>query len=452
MGLFKDALTSKKARLVALCDVDPKRVAAGKLSFEKLQAESAQNVATYTDLRRLLESKEIDAVMIATPNHWHTLVAIWGMQAGKDIYVEKPVSHTLWEGRQLVAAAAKYNRIVQSGTQSRSSGGLKAAAQWLKNKPLGKLKYAYGTCYKRRASIGKVAGTPTPPEGLDLELWCGPAALLPLRREKLHYDWHWTWEYGNGDFGNQGVHQADIARWFMGEDILPPSVLSVGGRLGYEDDGETPNTQLVAYQYPEAPLYFEVRGLPKAAGSKEMDAKRGSQIGVILQYENGHVLIPSYTGASAYDSQGKLIHLFGLPKPTADQNVPWTEGDKETHADNFLNALISRNSNHLSCPAQEGHLSAALCHLAGISHRLGKTAAPDAIQSALRSDPVAQEALGQMLEHLKLNEVDPSRTPLTLGAHLKFDPKKLEFIGHKAANALLHRKDRKGFEIPKFTA
>lgn len=452
MGLFKDALTGGTARLVALCDVDPKRVAAGKISFEKVQAESAQTVATYTDIRKLIESKEIDAVMIATPNHWHTLAAIWAMQAGKDVYVEKPVSHTLWEGRQLVAAAAKYNRIVQGGTQSRSSGGLKAAAQWLKSGPLGKLKYAYGTCYKRRPSIGKAAGSQMPPEGLDMDLWCGPAALLPLTREKLHYDWHWVWEYGNGDFGNQGVHQADIARWFMGESQLPPSVLSVGGRVGYEDDGETPNTQLVAYQYEKAPLYFEVRGLPKNASAKEMDSKRGSQIGVVLQYENGHVLIPSYTGASAYDSSGKLVHLFGLPKPTPEQNVPWVEGEKETHADNWLKAVASRSTAHQSCPAQEGHLSAGLCHMAEISHRLGKTASVDALQAALKADSVASESFGQMLEHLRLNEVDLAKSPLTLGAHLKFDPKKLEFVGNKKANAMLHRKDRKGFEIPNLTA
>lgn len=452
MGLFKDALTSGTARLVALCDVDPKRVAAGKTAFEALQSAHGQSVETYTDLRRLFDNKDIDAVMIATPNHWHTLAAIWGMQAGKDIYVEKPVSHTLWEGSQLVAAAAKYNRIVQGGTQSRTSGGLRAAAAWLKNAPLGKLKYAYGTCYKRRPSIGKIKDAQQPPEGLNMDLWCGPAALRPLTREKLHYDWHWVWEYGNGDFGNQGVHQADIARWFMGEDALPPSVLSIGGRLGYDDDGETPNTQLVTYQYEKAPLYFEVRGLPTAAESKEMDSRRGSQIGVILQYENGHVLIPNYTSASAYDSNGNVVHLFGSAKPKPDQNVPWIEGPKETHADNFLKAVASRSAKDQTCPAKEGHLSAGLCHLAGISHRLGHTAAPEALKEAISADSVAQESLGGMLEHLKMNLVDTGKTPLTLGARLTFDPKSNRFKSNPKANEMLHRKDRKGFEIPKIAA
>ncbi|MEY2598654.1 MAG: hypothetical protein RLZZ142_913 [Verrucomicrobiota bacterium] len=451
-GLFKEALSDANARLVALCDVDPKRLAAGKSSFEKAQAETGQTISTYTDIRRLLESKEIDAIMIATPNHWHTLAAIWGIQSGKDVYVEKPVSHTLWEGRQLVAASNRYGKIVQCGQQSRSSGGLKAAAQWLQASPLGSLRYAYGTCYKRRPSIGKVPSPQGPPEGLDMDLWCGPAAHLPVYREKLHYDWHWIWDYGNGDFGNQGVHQADIARWFMGENHLPHSVLSVGGRLGYVDDGETPNTQLVAYPYERAPLYFEVRGLPQNANSKEMDTRRGAQTGVILQYQNGHVLIPNYTSATAFDSEGNPVHVFGTAQIPAGRNIPRTEGEKETHVSNWLKAVASRNRSGLSCPAEEGHLSAGLCHLAGISHRMGRTESPDALKARFKEDSVAADALGQMLEHLRLNAVDPAKTPLTLGAHLPFNPQTLTFPENPTANALLHRRDRKGFEIPNLIA
>ena len=452
-GLFKEAYATKGARLVALCDLDPKRVASGKATFEADQAMGGQQITTYTDVRRLIESKEIDAVMIATPNHWHSLAAIWALQAGLDVYVEKPVSHTVWEGRQLVSAANRYNRIVQGGTQSRSSGGLKAAAAWLKSSPLGKLKYAYGTCYKRRPSIGKVEGPQALPNGLDHDLWCGPAEVLPLNRQKLHYDWHWIWAYGNGDLGNQGVHQVDIARWFMEEHGLPPSVLSVGGRLGYVDDGETPNTQFISYNYQKAPLYFEVRGLTSGADSKEMDTYRGSQIGVVLQYENGHVLIPNYTSVSAFDSSGKLVHLFGSVKPTAAQtDVMWIEGDKQTHAANFLEAVASRSTKNQSCPAEEGHISAALCHLSGISHRLGQTASIDKISDTLKTDAVAGEAVGRMLEHLKANMVEMSATPLTLGAHLKVDSGKERFFKNETADAMLRRKDRKGFEIPDLSA
>jgi predicted dehydrogenase len=452
-GIFKDALETKQARIVALCDVDEKRAVAGKENFEKNPLNGNAGIQVFTDIRRLVESKEIDAVMIATPNHWHTLAAIWAMQAGLDVYVEKPVSHTLWEGRQLVAAADKYKRVVQSGTQSRSSGGLIAAHQWLQNAPLGKLRYARGTCYKRRASIGKVTAVQPVPEGLNYDLWCGPARNLPVHRQKLHYDWHWLWEYGNGDLGNQGVHQVDIARWFLGEEELPPEVLSIGGRLGYQDDGETPNTQILAFDYAKAPLYFEVRGLTKSADSKDMDTYRKSQVGVVLQYENGHVLIPSYTGAIAFDAAGKPVHVFGNVKlDPADESVLRTEGGKQTHAQNFFNAVRSRDASKVSCPARQGHVSAALCHLAGISHRLGKNVSPDALRSTVKDHADFADSLGRMLEHLQANLVDLSATPLTLGQKLFIDPKKQECVKNPAANALLHRKDRKGFEIPRLTA
>jgi predicted dehydrogenase len=448
-GIFKDALYTKNARLVALCDVDAKRVANGKTVFEQDPNNAGQSIATYSDIRRLLENKDIDAVMIATPNHWHSLAAIWAAQAGKDVYVEKPVSHTVWEGRQLAAAALKYDRIIQSGTQSRSSGGLKAAVEWLKGNPLGKLKYGRGTCYKPRGSIKKVAGPQPIPEGLDFDLWCGPAPKVDILREKLHYDWHWIWNYGNGDLGNQGVHQADIARWFLGEKQLPASVVSIGGRLGYVDDGETPNTQTIAYGYEKAPLYFEVRGLPSAKDSKEMDNYRGSKIGVVLQYENGHILIPSYTSVLAYDNSGKLVHSFGGDKGPQDSSAPHTKGEAETHAANFLKAVRSRNRASLSCESQEGHVSAALCHIANISHRLGKNASIDEIKSAIRNDAELSESLGRMAEHLGKNAVDLAATPLTLGANLRIDPKTERFVGNEAANGMLHRNDRKGFEIPK---
>jgi predicted dehydrogenase len=452
-GIFKDALDTNQVRIVALCDVDAQRAEGGKANFEKNPLNGQANIKVYTDIRKLLESKEIDAVMIATPNHWHTLAAIWAMQAGLDVYVEKPVSHTLWEGRQLAAAAAKYKKMVQSGTQSRSSGGLKAAHQWLEKLPLGKLRYARGTCYKRRASIGKVSDAQAVPSNIDYDLWCGPAQNLPVRRQKLHYDWHWLWEYGNGDFGNQGVHQVDVARWFLNEGHLPPQVLSIGGRLGYDDDGETPNTQIVSFNYEKAPLYFEVRGLPKAADSKEMDNYRKSQVGVVLQYERGHVLIPSYSSATAFNEKGDPVHHFGSAK--ADQqadSVPRIEGGKETHAMNFFNAMRSRDASRLSCPSHEGHLSSALCHLASISHRLGEKGSEQQLKSAIKNDADMGDSLGRMLEHLQANSVNLNVTPLTLGQRLRVDPKTEQCIENAPANALLHRKDRKGFEIPKLTA
>jgi predicted dehydrogenase len=249
----------EKVRLVALCDADRNILEAGVKSMR----DKGVLVQGYMDMRDVFASSEVDVVTFATPNHWHALGTVWAVQSGKDVYVEKPVSHNVWEGRKAVDAARKYGRIVQAGTQSRSSRAIAEAVAWVRAGNLGKIKVSRGLCYKRRRSIGKVNGPQPIPEGIDYNLWCGPAPMEPLMRKNLHYDWHWVWSTGNGDIGNQGIHQMDIARWFLGESALAPRVVSVGGRLGYIDDGETPNTQIAFFDYPAAPLIFEVRGLPE---------------------------------------------------------------------------------------------------------------------------------------------------------------------------------------------
>src|SRR5437867_3953402 len=302
-------LANKNVRIAALCDVDSKILNAGVESFAKRN----EKVERYTDIRRLLENRDVDAITIATPNHWHSLATIWAVQAGKDVYVEKPVSHNVWEGRKTVEAARKYGKIVQTGTQSRSSNGIKQAIEWVRAGNLGKINIARGLCYKRRPSIGKTVGPQPVPDYIDYDLWCGPAPLAPPRRNgpkngPIHYDWHWFWDYGCGDLGNQGIHQMDIARWFSGEDALSPRVLSVGGRLGYVDDAETPNTQIVFHDYAKAPLIFEVRGLPEKTGASNMDkfpAKNGGSVCVNIHCEGGLVHVPNYNSATAYDNDGK---------------------------------------------------------------------------------------------------------------------------------------------------
>jgi len=198
----------KGVRLVALCDVDRDILEKEVKTCDK----AGLKVEGYSDIRKLLENKDIDAISIATPNHWHSLCAIWAVQAGKDVYVEKPVSHNVWEGRQLVTAARKYQRIVQTGTQSRSSSGLREAIEWVRAGNIGKIQRVHGLCYKRRPSIGKVDGPQPVPTSVDYDLWCGPAPKAPLMRKKLHYDWHWVWPTGNGDLGNQGIHEMDVSR------------------------------------------------------------------------------------------------------------------------------------------------------------------------------------------------------------------------------------------------
>jgi predicted dehydrogenase len=415
-------------RLTALCDVDKKVLQA---EADRL-ASGGTKVEAHQDIRQLLLSKNVDAISIATPNHWHALASIWGMQAGKDVYVEKPVSHDVWEGEKMIEAARLYKKIVQAGTQSRSSHGIKDAVAWVQKGNLGKIRVARALCYKPRPSIGKTDGPQAVPATVDYDLWCGPAPMTPPRRGRFHYDWHWFWNYGAGDLGNQGIHEMDVARWFLGEKTLSPRVLSVGGRLGYEDDGETPNTLISFHDYKAAPLIMEVRGLPEKAGSKVMDKYREVNIGIVIECEGGYVRVKDYMQAVAFDKDGQEIKRFG---GAAD------------HFANFITAVRSRNESDLNAPIREGHLSSSLCHTANISYRLGSHASADAIREQIKGDPDALPTFDRMAEHLAANHVDLNQTPATLGMVLKMNPGKEQFIQAKKANHLLAIDPREPFVI-----
>jgi len=419
----------KGTRLVALCDVD--REVLDK-EVKKLR-EGGEQVDGYADIRELVARRDIDVISIATPNHWHSLAAIWAIQAGKDVYVEKPVSHNVWEGRQLVKAARKYNRIVQAGTQSRSSSGIREAIQWARDGNMGKIIRARGLCYKRRASIGKVDGPQPVPSSINYDLWCGPAPMGPLMRKRLHYDWHWVWPTGNGDLGNQGIHQMDIARWILGENALSPKVISLGGRLGYVDDGTTPNTQIVFHDYPAAPLIFEVRGLPTSSTNDKMDSYKGASIGVVVDLEGGMMVIPDYNSATFFDKQGKEVKKFA---------------GSSSHYQNFIDAVRSRNSASLNGEVLQGHLSSALCHTGNVSYLLGRTGTPEEIRDNIKNNADLSEAFGRMEQHLAANKVDLHKTPARIGALLSMNPKSEEFIGNPQANKLLTREYRKPFVVP----
>jgi predicted dehydrogenase len=417
---------------VALCDVDQK-----VLEREAKKArDKGDKLETYTDIRKLLENKDIDVVTFATPNHWHALGSIWAIQAGKDVYLEKPVSHNVWEGRQIVNAARKHNRIVQTGTQSRSSSGIAEGIQFVREGNIGKILRARALCYKRRASIGKVDGPQPIPSEIDYDLWCGPAPKEPLMRKRLHYDWHWVWPTGNGDLGNQGIHEMDVARWALGVTELSPAVLSIGGRLGYEDDGTTPNTLIVYHGYKPAPLIFEVRGLPAGEGSEKMDKYHGADIGIVVDCEGGSMVIPSYNEAIIHDKEDKQIKAFK---------------GSSSHFANFIDAVKSRKITDLKADILEGHLSSALCHTANISYRLGKHHSAEEIRDATKSNPDMAEALGRMEEHLGANKVDLQKTPATLGMALKMDGKTERFTNGREANQLLTREYRKPFVVPENT-
>jgi len=416
-------------RVVALCDVDSQVLADNTRKF----TDRSEKIDTYIDVRKLIDRSDIDAVVVATPNHWHSLITIWACQAGKDVYVEKPVSHNIWEGRRMVEAARKYNRIVQAGTHLRSDEGLRESIDYVQQGNLGKILRARGFCYKRRDSIGKVTGPQPVPESVDYNLWTGPAPLVPLMRKNLHYDWHWVWPTGNGDLGNQGAHEMDLCRWALGRNALPPRVISIGGRFGYIDDGQTPNTQIVFLDYQPAPIIFEVRGLPRKTGDPAMDNYSGIRIGVVVQCENGYL-----AGGWAYDNNGNKIKQFTLDGGGG-------------HPANFIKALRSRKVTDLNADVLEGHLSSALCHMGNISHRVGTDAHPEQIKEQIRTDSELSDAFERFTEHLAANNVDLSKIPAVLGPWLKMDLAKEKFsdsLVSRQANQLLTRKYRWPFIVP----
>ena len=449
---IKGYVNAKGARVTALCDVDPMYLDARSTL---LAAQQKMKVESYSDMREMLEKGDIDAFSTATPNHWHSLAGIWAMQAGKDAYVEKPISHNVWEGRQLVKTARKYKRICQGGTQSRSIEQIANGVEYVKSGAIGKILWGKGTCYNPRPSIGQVGpGGGEIPAGLNYDLWSGPAPMQkPLRRENLHYDWHWIYAYGNGDMGNQGIHQMDVARWFLGEKKLSPRVMSIGGRLGYKDDGETPNTQIVYHDYEAAPLIFETRGLPhdkaaqaggKSGWGKNMDRSeefpKENGVGMVIQCEGGRV----YCGRSKVkvtDNKGKEITKI--------------EGSTSSggHFANFIEAVRSRKSSDLFAECEETHISSALCHTGLISHQLGQQMHDTDVREAIKSDSLLAGRYAAMEEHLRLNDVDLSKETISLGPWLKFNPDSEQFEGNDQgidakANKLATRVYRAPYIVP----
>ncbi len=451
-GRGKSHIDGFQDHLVALCDCDSKVLGQTAEAFQK---KHGRKLDQFVDYRKLLDRNDIDAISIATPNHTHSLIAIAAAEAGKDVYVEKPVSQRVWEGRQLVNAADKYQRMIQCGTQSRSHEAIRQAVDYVHNGKLGKIEYIVGTCFKPRMSIGKSDKALIIPEQLDYELWCGPAAKVELFRPERnsqgsynpHYDWHWDYNTGCGDMGNQGIHQMDIARWFLGAPALSPRIVSFGGRFGYEDAGNTANTQVVLHDYSEAPIIFETRGLPSSkAGQKDpstwsnsMDDYHGSRVGVVVHCEHGMVVC-----TSKYDE----VKAFG---PNGEEIETFHGGGEREHFQNFLAAVRSRKRSDLHADILDGHISSALCHTGTISHQLGEPHTAKEILASADKHLRLRESLERMFAHLRANEVDVDKPAITAGAWLEMDPTTERFTNNTAANELLRREDRKPFVVPEIT-
>jgi predicted dehydrogenase len=429
-GHIEAATKTKGVRLVALCDCDSKVLAAAKDKLEK----QGIKVATYDDYRKVCEAKDIDAVVIATPNHTHALIAVTAAANGKHVYVEKPVSHNVWEGRVLADAQAKYGKVIQHGFQRRSETSWEEAFAWLGEGHLGKLKLARGFCYKPRPAIGKVSGPQKPPAEVNYDLWCGPRPTDPPHRKKFHYDWHWQSAYGNGDLGNQGPHQLDVCRWALGDPKeLPPAVLSCGGRFAHDDDGDVANTQVVFLGYDPVPILFEVRGLPKKGVDYKsgMDSYKGQSVGNLIEYEGGWLAGGHDGDCQVFDSQGKKVKAF--------------QG-KRSHFQTWVDAIRSGKQEPMR-GAESGHLSSALAHIGNISWDLGAPASTADVKAAF-SNAASADAVERMATHLAANGVDLDKQKIRLGAALAMSGEK--FTGDEAdkANALLKGSYRKGFELP----
>jgi predicted dehydrogenase len=429
--------------IVALCDCDSRILGKGAEDFER---EYGRKVDQYVDFRKLIDRQDIDAISIATPNHTHSYIGILAAQSGKDVYSEKPISQCVWEGRQLANASERYNKIIQCGTQARSHRSLREAVEYVHSGKLGKIQYIVGCCFKPRKSIGKLDKPLAIPKHVDYDLWCGPAAKVDLYRPERnsqggynpHYDWHWDYNTGNGDMGNQGIHQMDIARWFLGVDELSPRIISFGGRLGYSDAGNTANTQVVLHDYAKAPLIFETRGLPKSKAAQKdwgdsMDNYRGARVGVVVQCEHGYVVSNGYARTHAFANDGESIET-------------WTGGGD--HFENFLKAVRSRKRSDLHADVVDGHLSSALCHTGGISHQLGEPRPADEILQSVSKNEQLKGSIERMFAHLRANEVDIDGPVVTAGAVLEMDPKTERITNNPTANEMLRRHDRKPFVVP----
>jgi predicted dehydrogenase len=417
----KALLALKNVEIAAICDVNQNII---EKAMKAIEEKQGKRPAFHQDFRKLVEDKSLDAVTIATSNHTHALLAIWGLQAGKHVYVEKPVSHTIWEGRKIVEAARKYGKVCQTGTQSRSYKGFQEAVKFLQEGKLGKVKVARALCYNPRPSIGHTDDEAVP-AGIDYNLWLGPAPERPFNKTRFFYNWHWFWDYGNGDLGNQGVHQIDILRWALGRTELPKRVLAVGGRYGYQDDGETPNSMVVAWEWADGPpVLFELRGL-------ETQPYKEVKVGCIFHCTDG-LLTFNRAEATAFDKGGEVIQKF---TGTGD------------HFQNFLDAVRNNKPGDLTADIEQGHVSAALCHLGNISYRLGGLYAMYKVRPFGDNEDAA-DTFDRFKDHMTANDVQPEQTQLTVGKSLTVDPKAERFVDDPEADKLLTKEYRKPFVVP----
>ena len=398
---YKAIAKVPNVRITHICDIDQRLLPEAAAEIEKLTGFKPK---TETDFRKILDNKDIHAISVATPNHWHALMTIYACQAGKDVYVEKPVSHTVLEGRRMVEAARKYNRVVQAGTQSRSNILIKKALKFVQDDGLGPIHMTHGLCIKPRGNIGHVKDSAVP-EGVNWDMFLGPAPMRPFNENRFHYKWHWFWDTGCTDMGNQGIHQADVARWAMKEHTHPVKINGIGKYFVYDSDQETPNVQQLGFEYSDGKvLQFDVNGL---ACNSSGDLKIGS----LVYGSKGWLSIENEDSGKTQVHLGEVSIRPGGSSGYKETNGPafgYEQGEERDavylHFQNFIDCVRSRNWKELNAEILDGHISTSLCHLGNIACRLGRS--------------------------------------------LEFNPETEKFVNDKEANSYLTKKYRAPFTLP----
>ncbi len=367
------------AEVALICDPDLDVARKRAAEFDSTYGKKVQ---IEQDLRRVFDNKEIDAVTIATPNHWHALATIWACQAGKDVYVEKPGSHNIFEGRKTVEAAHKYRRIVQHGVQLRSSEVIQEAVQHLRKGAIGNVYMARGLVYRWRPSVGH-KGPETPPETLNFDLWTGPAPKELFSRRIVHYNWHWTWNYGNGDAGNQGIHETDMCLWGLGLETLPKKITAMGGKFLFDDDKQTPEVLTTLFNFPDQKklIQFEVR--PWCTNLED-----GAGVGNIFYGSEGYMVVKGYDSYEIYLGEQRE------KGPSREGSDPLTD-----HFANWIKAIRSRKTEDQNGPVETAHRAPALAHLGNISYRLGRVLEFDAEREKFNGDTEADAMLTREYRH-----------------------------------------------------
>lgn len=426
--------------VVAICDPDRDRL---NRAARLMKEWYGHNVDKYVDMREIYQREDIDAVSIVNHVYWHGLSTIWACQAGKHVFVEKPLSHYIWEGRQMVNAARKYDRIVQCGTQTRSSRAIREAIQWTREGHLGDIKQI--TCFSAEA-VGSAGKRKTPleiPDSIDYDLWCGPAKKLPIYRNQLHSDCRLDWNTGDGETVDQGTHELDVARWWLGDNTLPRRTISIGGRFKYDDAAQTPNAHVMYYDFPSAPVVHEIYNIsvPKSLSNISFRFDNGKELtlrrepyGITVEYEEGVVTEGTYSDGRqcvAYDRRGKVIKTFS---------------GRDDHYANFVQAVRDGRREDLNAEIEEGHLSTSSAHTSNISYRVGEVASVKEQRAQAESVPGFGAAFDRFRIALAAQGIDPNAA--TLGAWLEIDQEKERVKNNDRANELVAGSYRESFRVP----